>query len=105
LGQRLFYPPDVARILDFGFCDVEGYSERVINCSALIAKDPTLTAGMFSRVLLILLLTAIARAQGTAKAQETLVKGTVILNGEGGPGVANVQITDSAHTDLGPDGG
>ena len=47
---------------------------------------------MSSRIVLILLLTAVTQAQGT------LVKGYVILNGEGGPGVANVQITDSAHT-------
>lgn len=29
-------------ILDFGFCDAEGYSERLIDCSTLIGKGPTL---------------------------------------------------------------
>jgi hypothetical protein len=46
---------------------------------------------------LILLLAAVAQAQWTKKAQGAIVKGTVLLNGEGGQGVANVQITDSAH--------
>src|SRR6202049_4483767 len=62
---------------------------------------------MFSRIVLILLLAAVA--QGATEAQGALVKGSGILNGEGGQGVANVQITDSAHTGgpwaTGSDGG
>src|SRR5271154_2812701 len=64
---------------------------------------------MFSRIALILLLAAVAQARAATETQGALVKGTVILNGEGGPGVANVQITDSAHTGgpwaTGSDGG
>src|ERR1700680_4652121 len=64
---------------------------------------------MFSRIVLILLLAAVAQARGATETQGALLKGTVILNGEGGPGVANVQITDSAHTGgpwaTGTDGG
>ena len=64
---------------------------------------------MFSRIVLILLLAAVAQAQGATEAQGAIVKGSVILNGEGGPGVANVQFTDSAHTGgpwaTGSDGG
>src|ERR1700736_3547397 len=64
---------------------------------------------MFRRIVLILLLAAVAQARGATETQGTLVKGSVILNGEGGPGVANVQITDSAHTGgpwaTGSDGG
>ena len=53
---------------------------------------------MFSRIILILLLAAVAQARGATEAERALVKGSVILNREGGQGVANVQITDSAHT-------
>ena len=53
---------------------------------------------MFSRIVLILLLAAVAQAQAATEAQGAVVEGSVILNGEGGPGVANVLITDSAHT-------
>src|SRR6516164_6504593 len=53
---------------------------------------------MIGRIVLILLLAAVAQAQGATEVQGAEIKGTVILNGEGGPGVANVQITDSAHT-------
>ena len=66
---------------------------------------------MFSRIVLILLLAAVAQAQGATETQGALVlvKGSVILNGEGGPGVTNVLITDSAHTGgpwaTGSDGG
>ena len=64
---------------------------------------------MFSRIALILLLVAAAKAQGATEAQGALIKGSVILNGEGGQGVANVLITDSAHTGgpwaTGNDGG
>jgi hypothetical protein len=64
---------------------------------------------MFSRPVLILLLAAVAQARASTETQGALVKGSVILNGEGGPGVANVQITDSAHTGgpwaTGSDGG
>ena len=66
---------------------------------------------MFIRIVLILLLAAVAQARGTqaTEARGAVVKGSVILNGEGGPGVANVQITDSAHTGgpwaTGNDGG
>src|SRR6516162_4966370 len=52
---------------------------------------------MVGRIVLILL-AAIAQAQGATEVQGAIIKGSVILNGEGGPGVANVQITDSAHT-------
>ena len=64
---------------------------------------------MFSRIVLILLLVAVAQARGATETQGALVKGSVILNGEGGQGVANVLITDSAHTGgpwaTGGDGG
>jgi hypothetical protein len=64
---------------------------------------------MFSRIVLILLFVAVAQARGATETQGALVKGSVILNGEGGPGVASVQITDSAHTGgpwaTGSDGG
>ena len=64
---------------------------------------------MFRRIVLILLLAAVAQAQAATETQGSLVKGSVILNSEGGPGVANVQITDSAHTGgpwaTGSDGG
>src|SRR6516225_3659854 len=53
---------------------------------------------MVGRIVLILLLTAVAQAQGATGVQGAMIKGTVILNGEGGQGVGNVQITDSAHT-------
>ena len=53
---------------------------------------------MFSRIVLILLLAAVAQTRGATETERALVKGSVILNAEGGPGVANVQITDSAHT-------
>jgi hypothetical protein len=53
---------------------------------------------MIGRIVLIFLLAAVAQAQGATEVQGAIIKGTVILNGEGGPGVANVQITDSAHT-------
>src|SRR4029077_1049072 len=53
---------------------------------------------MIGRIVLIFLLAAVAQAQGATAVQGAIIKGTVILNGEGGPGVANVQITDSAHT-------
>src|SRR6516225_989057 len=53
---------------------------------------------MIGRIVLIFLLAAVAQAQGATEVQGAEIKGTVILNGEGGPGVANVQITDSAHT-------
>jgi hypothetical protein len=53
---------------------------------------------MAIRILLILLLAAVVRAQGATEVQRAIIKGTIILNGEGGPGIANVQITDSAHT-------
>jgi hypothetical protein len=66
-------------------------------------------AGMFRRIVLILLLAAVALARGAAETPGALVKGSVILNGEGGQGVANVLITDSAHTGgpwaTGSDGG
>src|SRR6516162_8702984 len=52
---------------------------------------------MVGRIVLILL-AAIAQAQGATEVQGAIIKGSVILNGEGGPGVANVQINDSAHT-------
>jgi hypothetical protein len=64
---------------------------------------------MFSRIVLILLLTAVVQARAATETQGALVKGSVILNGEGGPGAGNVQITDSAHTGgpwaTGSDGG
>jgi predicted hotdog family 3-hydroxylacyl-ACP dehydratase len=65
---------------------------------------------MFSRIVLMLLLVAVvAQVRGATETERALVKGTVILNGEDGPGVANVQITDSAHTGgpwaTGSDGG
>src|ERR1700730_5610682 len=53
---------------------------------------------MFSRIVLMLLLVAVAQARGATETPGAVVKGSVILNGEGGPGVANVRITDSAHT-------
>ena len=53
---------------------------------------------MIGRIVLIFLLAAVAQAQGATEVQGAEIKGTVILNGEDGPGVANVQITDSAHT-------
>jgi hypothetical protein len=53
---------------------------------------------MVSRIVLILLLAAVAQARGATEVQGAMIKGTVILNGEGGAGVANIQITDSAHT-------
>ena len=52
---------------------------------------------MVGRIVLFLLLAVVAQAQGATEAHGAVVKGTVILNGEGGPGVANVQITDSTH--------
>src|SRR6516165_656957 len=53
---------------------------------------------MVGRIILILLLAAVAQAQGATEVQGAQIKGTVILNGEGGAEVANIQITDSAHT-------
>ena len=53
---------------------------------------------MASRIALILLLAAVAQAQGATEVQGGIIKGTIILNGEGGPRAANVQIADSAHT-------
>ena len=53
---------------------------------------------MVGRIVLILLLAAVAQARGATEVQGAMIKGTVILNGEGGAGVANIQITDSAHT-------
>jgi hypothetical protein len=53
---------------------------------------------MVGRIVLILLLAAVAQAQGATEVQGAMIKGTVILNGKGGQGVGNVQITDSAHT-------
>jgi hypothetical protein len=53
---------------------------------------------MISRIVLIFLLAAVAQAQGATEVQGAIIKGTIILNSEGGLGVANVQITDSAHT-------
>jgi tetratricopeptide (TPR) repeat protein len=53
---------------------------------------------MIGRIVLIFLLAAVAQAQGATDVQGAIIQGTVVLNGEGGPGVANVQITDSAHT-------
>jgi hypothetical protein len=61
-----------------------------------LKKSPK--AGMFSSVVLILFLVAVSQAREATEIERALVKGSVILNGEGGPGVANVQITDSAHT-------
>jgi hypothetical protein len=62
---------------------------------------------MFSRIVLILLLAAVGQAQGATETQGA--QGSVILNGEGGQGVANVLITDLAHTGgpwaTGSDGG
>jgi hypothetical protein len=66
-------------------------SERVV-----LALKNSHWAGM-RRVLAVLLLAAVAQAQGPI-VQGAMIKGTVILNGEGGQGVGNVQITDSAHT-------
>jgi hypothetical protein len=64
---------------------------------------------MFSRIILILLLAVVAQARGATETERALVIGSVILNGECGPEVANVQITDYAHTDApwatGGDGG
>jgi hypothetical protein len=57
-----------------------------------------LAPSMVGRIVLILLLAAVAQTQGTTEGQGAQIKGTVILNGEGGQGVGNVQITDSAHT-------
>src|SRR5271166_6512746 len=58
---------------------------------------------MVGRILVVFLLAVAAQLRAAT------VKGTVILNGEGGQGVANVQITDSAHTGgpwaTGSDGG
>src|SRR6516162_2885024 len=53
---------------------------------------------MVGRIILILLLAAVAQAQGATEVQGAMIKGSVIQNGEGGQGVGNVQITDSAHT-------
>jgi hypothetical protein len=53
---------------------------------------------MVGRIVLILLLPAVAQVQGATEVQGAIIKGTVILNGEGGQGIGNVQITDSAHT-------
>src|SRR6516225_39488 len=53
---------------------------------------------MVCRIVLILFLAVVAQAQGATEVQGAIVKGTVILNDEGGQGVANVQITDSAGT-------
>ena len=52
---------------------------------------------MIGRILLIFVLAAVAQAKGATEVQGAQIKGTVILDGVGGPGVANVQITDSAH--------
>jgi hypothetical protein len=64
---------------------------------------------MFRRIVLILLLAAVAQARAVTETPGALVKGSVILNGEGGTGVANVLITDLAHTGgpwaTGSDGG
>jgi len=61
------------------------------------------------RIFLILLLAAVAQALGATETERALVKRSVILNGEGGPGVTDVLITDSAHTGgpwaTGTDGG
>jgi tetratricopeptide (TPR) repeat protein len=53
---------------------------------------------MVGRIILILLLAAVAQARRATEVQGAMIKGTVILNGEGGQGVVNVLITDSAHT-------
>ena len=53
---------------------------------------------MIGRIVLIFLLEAVTQAQGATEVQGAIIKGTVILDGEGGPGAVNVQITDSAHT-------
>jgi hypothetical protein len=53
---------------------------------------------MVGRIVLILLLASVAQAQGATEVQRAMIKGTVVLNGEGGQGVANVLITDSAGT-------
>ena len=63
---------------------------------AVLALKNSHWAGM-RRVLAVLLLAAVAQAQG-AIVQGAMIKGIVILNAEGGKGVGNVQITDSAHT-------
>jgi tetratricopeptide (TPR) repeat protein len=67
-------------------------SERVV-----LALKNSHWAGM-RRVLAVLLLAAVTQAQGATEVQGAIIKGTVILNGEGGQGFANVQITDSAGT-------
>jgi hypothetical protein len=53
---------------------------------------------MVARIILIFLLAAVAQARGANEVQGAQIKGTVILNGEDGPGVAKVRINDSAHT-------
>src|SRR6516162_2097476 len=67
-------------------------SERVV-----LALKNSHWAGM-RLVLAVLLLAAVAQAQGATEIQGAQIKGIVILNGEGGQGLANVQITDSAGT-------
>jgi hypothetical protein len=57
---------------------------------------------MIRRIVFIFLLATVAHAQGATEIQGATIKGIVILNGEGGPGIVNVRITDSAHTGGGP---
>jgi len=67
-------------------------SERVV-----LALKNSHWAGM-RLVLAVLLFAAVAQAQAATEVQGAQIKGIVILNGEGGQGLANVQITDSAGT-------
>jgi tetratricopeptide (TPR) repeat protein len=53
---------------------------------------------MIGCIVLILLFAAVAQTRGATEVQGAMIKGTVILDGEGGQGVDNVQITDFAHT-------